>query len=173
MNADHRLQDKIRNALGPRTFHFYRRMFILGRHFLGITYDPDYAYVRGLKSNCTIVDIGANGGQSAIEFARLRPDANIISFEANPNNLTDLSLARRLIGPRYSYHHVALSDRSGEACLYVPMLGNTPVPGEGSLEPELLKDVQDRIGTITTVLKYPVSLRTLELVRFGARFCED
>lgn len=162
MDSGHRLQDKIGNALGPRAFHFLRRIFILGRHFFGITYDADYAYVRGLKSNCTIIDIGANGGQSAIEFARLRPDAKIISFEANQDNLKDLDLARRLIGPRYSYHHVALSDRSGEACLYVPIVGNTPVPGEASLEPELLEDVQDRIGKITTILKHPVSLRTLD-----------
>jgi hypothetical protein len=42
------------------------------------------------------------------------------------------------------------------------MVGNTPVPGEASLEAELLNDIQDRIGTITAVLERPVSLRTLD-----------
>lgn len=157
-------------TLGPRTFYFCRRMFILGRYYCGITYDADYAYVRHLKSGCTIIDIGANGGQSAFEFARLRSDANIISFEANPDNLKDLELARRLIGPRYSYHNVALSDRSGEAVLHVPIVGNTPVPGEASLEAGLLDEVQDRIGKITSILKRPVSLRTLDAFALAPDF---
>src|SRR5215475_11226448 len=97
----------------PRAFHVLRRVRLLARYYLGITYDPNYNYVRHLPAGCTILDIGANAGQSALEFARLRSDAKVVSFEANPDNLTDLDLVRRVLGQRYTYHHVALSDQCG------------------------------------------------------------
>lgn len=152
----------LRDVLGSRAFYILRRGHIIGRYYLGLTYDPDYAYVRKLKPNCTILDVGANGGQSALEFGRLRPDANIISFEANLDNLADLRIARWVLGDKYQYHHVALSDRTENARLYVPVVGNTPLPGEASLELELLDEVQDRIGKITKIIEHPVALRTLD-----------
>jgi FkbM family methyltransferase len=135
---------------------------LLARHYLGISYDPSYAYVRHLPADCTILDVGANAGQSAIEFARLRPDAKVISFEANPDNLADLAAVRRILGQRFVYHHVALSDRSGSGTLHVPVMGKTPVPGEASLQPELFSEVEERLGKISRVIHYPVALRTLD-----------
>ena len=47
--------------------------------------------------------------------------------------LKNLAVVRRVLGQRFTYHHVALSDRSGNGCLYVPVVGKKPVPGEASL----------------------------------------
>ena len=147
----------------PRAFHVLRRVRLLTRYYLGITYDPNYNYVRHLPAGCTILDVGANAGQSALEFARLRSDAKVVSFEANPDNLTDLDLVRRVLGQRYTYHHVALSDQCGSGRLYVPVVGNTPVPGEASLQPELF-------GEFSKVVDYPVPLRTLDSFELAPHF---
>jgi hypothetical protein len=85
-----------------------RRTYLLSRYYFSLTYEPDYLYVRHLSPGCTIVDIGANAGQSALEFARLRPDAHVVSFEANLDNLVDLAPVRRVLGQRFAYHRVAL-----------------------------------------------------------------
>jgi FkbM family methyltransferase len=147
----------------PRAFHMLRRVRLLTRYYLGITYDPNYAYVRHLPNGCTILDVGANAGQSALEFARLRPDANVVSFEANPDNLTDLALVRRVLGQQFAFHHVALSDQCGSGRLYVPIVGNTAVPGEASLQPELFAEFPN-------VVDYPVPLRTLDSYELAPHF---
>src|SRR5262249_36585506 len=146
------------------------RAYLLARYYFGLTYEPDYAYIDHLPPSCTIIDIGANAGQSALEFARLRPDARVVSFEANWDNLADLAVVRRVLGQRFAYHHVALSDRSGNGFLYVPVVGKTPVPGEASLEPGLFAEVEQRIGNISKVLHYPVSLRTLDYYGLAPHF---
>ena len=100
----------------------------------------------------------------------LRPDARIISFEANADNLPDLAFVQRILGARYSYHHIGLSDRNGSAVLKVPVIGRTPVPGESSLLEEFDSDIEDRIGTITKVVKHEVNLGTFDSFRLRPAF---
>jgi FkbM family methyltransferase len=166
----HVIRAKAQRGLSPRAFYLLRRAYLLARYYFGLTYDPDYAYVRHLPRGCTIIDIGANAGQSALEFARLRPDADIVSFEANRDNLADLAVVRRVLGQRFAFHHVALSDRSGNERLYVPVVGKTPVPGEASIEPGMLAEVERRVGKISKVLDYPVSLQTLDSYSLAPHF---
>ena len=118
--------------------------------------------MRRFDAGQVCLDIGANGGQSALEFGRLRPDARIASFEANPDNLTDLRIVNHILGRRHEFHHVALSDKAGSIVLHIPLVRNTPVPGEASLHPEVFDNVQDRLGPITGVLKHTVAARTLD-----------
>jgi FkbM family methyltransferase len=154
----------IQPVIGQTAFHLARRAYLRLQHHRGSVYDPDYLFVSSLASDCTLVDVGANGGQSALCFARLRADAQIISFEANPDNLHDLERTRSLVGDRFTYHPVALSDRNGCGILRVPVVGRTLVPGEASLSRSFLGDAatQDRIGRISRVVEHRVALRTMD-----------
>ena len=101
-------------------------MVVLLRYYGRVIYDRDLLFVRHLGPQPLLIDVGANAGQSALCMAMLRPDARIISFEANADNITDLAFVRRILGARYTYHHIGLSDRNGSAVLKVPVVGRTP-----------------------------------------------
>ena len=118
--------------------------------------------VRHLGPQPLLIDVGANAGQSALCMAMLRPDARIISFEANADNVKELGFIRRILGKRYAYHHVGLSDRNGSATLTVPVIGRHPVPGESSLLREFDSDIEERIGTISEVVTQEVILKTFD-----------
>ena len=65
------------------------------------------------------LDIGANHGQSILAIAIFKPDARIVSFEANP--LLAAKLTRRYEGnPKVTVIAKGLSDRPGSLPLYVP-----------------------------------------------------
>jgi FkbM family methyltransferase len=156
-----RLRHALAGAIGPATFYVARRMVVLFRYYGRIIYDHDLLFVRHLGPEPLLIDVGANAGQSALCMAMLRPDARIISFEANADNITDLAFVRRILGARYTYHHVGLSDRTGSAVLKVPVVGRTPVLGESSLE-EFDGSIEDRIGKITKLARQEVALETFD-----------
>ena len=160
-----RLRHALARALGPTAFYPARRMVVLFRYYGRIIYDRDLLFVRHLRPQPLLIDVGANAGQSALCMAMLRPDARIISFEANADNISDLAFVRRILGARYSYHHIGLSDRSGSALLRVPVVGRTPVSGESSFLKEFDSSIERRIGAITKIVEQEVNLETFELVR--------
>jgi FkbM family methyltransferase len=158
------IKSAIYRQLGAGAFRMARRGAMFGRYFSGMSYDLDYRYVRSLPPGCLIVDIGANAGQSALEFASLHPDARIVSFEPNPDSAADLSLVARVLGNRFAWHPYGLSEQEGEAVLRMPVVGRTPVPGEASLEGDVLADagLEERIGRLSRVIQYRVVLRTFD-----------
>jgi FkbM family methyltransferase len=162
-----RFRHALAHSLGPAAFYFVRRMVLLFRYYARVIYDRDLLYIRHLGPQPLLIDVGANAGQSALCMAMLRPDARIVSFEANAENITDLAFVRRILGARYTYHHVGLSDRDGSAVLKVPVVGGTPVPGESSFLEEFDGDIEDRIGTITEIAEQQVELETFD--SFGLR----
>jgi FkbM family methyltransferase len=100
------------------------------------------------------------------------PSATIVSFEANEKNISDLRLTQRILGERYSFHHVALSDVCGMGMLKIPISGRRPAPGESSLEAGAFDDptLVDRIGEVTRVDTQPVELKTLDAFNLPADF---
>jgi FkbM family methyltransferase len=156
-----RLRHALARALGPAAYHPFRRMVVLFRYYARVIYDRDLLFVRHLGPQPLLIDVGANAGQSALCMAMLRPDARIISFEANADNIADLAFVRRILGARYTYHHVGLSDRNGSAVLKVPVVGQTAVPGEASLE-EFDSSIEDRIGKISKIARQEVTLETFD-----------
>jgi len=111
--------------------------------------DPDFLAFRQLSvgDHGLILDIGANGGQSAIAFSFLFPHHRIVSFEPNPALWPDLDFIRRLIGDRFSYEKLALAEQPGSMKLFVPCVRNFPVTTRASLsrsaaeqQRDLLKD---------------------------------
>src|SRR5688572_25354592 len=66
----------------------------------------------------TILDVGANEGQSAMKFREAFPEARIFCFE--PASLQFGRLVQALSGDsRISCHHVALGDASGVAEIFI------------------------------------------------------
>jgi FkbM family methyltransferase len=136
-------------------------MAALFRYYGRVIYDRDLLFVRHLGPQPLLIDVGANAGQSALCMAMLRSDARIVSFEANADNIADLAFVRRILGARYSYHQVGLSDRNGSAVLKVPVVGRYPVPGESSFE-EFDSEIEDRIGKISKTARQEVTLQTFD-----------
>jgi FkbM family methyltransferase len=150
------LAEGLKRHLGPSLFYPARRAYVLWRYLAGVPYDRDLYFVRRLRPGCLLLDIGANAGQSALAMAALRPDARIVSFEANRHNIADLRLVARLLRGRHSFHHVALSDREDRGVLRMPLVGGTPMPALASLEPA------PQLGPVDRVEEQEVLLRTLD-----------
>lgn len=83
-----------------------------------------------------MVDIGANGGQSAIAFAFILPRHEIVSFEPNPALWPELDFVANVLGARFSYRRVGLGPEAGSMTLFVPHLGNLPITTRASLSRE-------------------------------------
>lgn len=108
---------------------FYR----VSRRILRKPHEPDFKILPLLDlGGGSIVDVGANHGQT-IESVRLfRPDAAITSFEANPHLAATLS-ARYERDASVTIRPVGLSDRSGTFTLYVPSYRGFVYDGLASL----------------------------------------
>src|SRR5690348_14013224 len=81
----------------------------------------------------TILDIGANRGQSAIQLANLKPECEVISFEPNPRCVVGLKLTQQLLpANKFRYYKVGLSDCADQLIYYEPCVNSLPVSAEGS-----------------------------------------
>jgi FkbM family methyltransferase len=110
--------------------HVQRRIYFFG------VYEPEtVSWFRGeLAAGMTVLDIGAHVGQySLIAAAQVGPAGRVHSFEPNPVSHARLSANVALNQYRnIALHRLAVSDRSGEATLYLPRHDNL---GEASLQP--------------------------------------
>jgi precorrin-6B methylase 2 len=65
---------------------------VAAKRALGRVQERDF-----LPRKATLVDVGANGGQSALAMSLVCPCATIVSFEANEKNISDLRLIQRIL----------------------------------------------------------------------------
>jgi len=87
------------------------------RRILGIrSFNSDEDQLRMIPSAATIFDAGANLGQSAKNYRRLYPQANIWSFEPAPDSFRELE---HCLPNKFTAMRVALSDSKGEAQLNI------------------------------------------------------
>src|SRR5580692_4658320 len=90
----------------PKLFYSLKKLDLLLHYALKIQHETEFvgltSFIRS-DSSPLIVDIGANIGQSGLDFARLYPSARIISFEPNKNLEVFLRKCRGLIGDRYQF----------------------------------------------------------------------
>lgn len=94
-----------------------------------------YGFTIGTKHIKTILDIGANLGQSIISFRILFPDATIHSYEANPILIEELiSLADKVPG-NIEINPYGLADKGGSFYLNIPYSN-----GEAFLEEASITD---------------------------------
>jgi FkbM family methyltransferase len=150
----------------PRLFYTAKKTELTLRYLLGPLFEPDFLAISRLvdrQRRLSIVDVGANIGQSAIDFGQLFRKARIHSFEANPSLESFLKLTGTLLGPRFHYDLVGLSDAPGTMDIYVPRRHDVHIYGEASLHPAQFDDAitRARIGEFT-LDHFPVRVSTLD-----------
>ncbi len=112
-----------------------RRAMLLGQWAIRKPDEADFAAFKEMRNEKgLVVDIGANGGQSAIAFSFLLPKFDILSFEPNPALWRDLEFVARIIGRRFSFRKIGLGPAADAMTLYVPQLGALPVTTRASLD---------------------------------------
>jgi FkbM family methyltransferase len=123
-----------RASKSPAVYSLARRMMLLGQYILRRPDEPDLrAFQSFRKHSGLVVDIGANGGQSAFAFAHLLPGYEIISFEPNPALWPELDFAARWLGPKFSYRKLGLGPAPAAMTLFVPCVGDLPITTRASL----------------------------------------
>ena len=81
----------------------------------------------------TIVDIGANQGQSAMSFRKLFPTARLVSFEPNPAHFKALQRLEKR-DELMTLHLVGLGSYARTAVLYVPEYRGKTMTGLASFD---------------------------------------
>lgn len=114
----HRIIRPLRNRF--RTWLKSRGWFVYSRSTLprGVRLDIDLARFRPLADFTTVVDIGANQGQTAARFLDCFPSARILSFEPVPATFRRLA-AEYGRHPRVTCENLAASAANGEVQMLV------------------------------------------------------
>ena len=91
-------------------------------------HDPDFLCFANWRGDPirTIVDVGANRGQSLASLLSVMPEATVHSFEANPLYADVLARIAQSLGSRCVVYPYGLGEQSGELTLFVPWSGNVP-----------------------------------------------
>lgn len=116
-------------------YNFLRRLMLIRMKVFRTLVENDFTVFSAAPPNQgLILDIGANGGQSAVAFSFLCPTHSIVSFEPNPTLAGELRFAAKLIGDRFSFFQVGLASDKGTRTLYVPKIGKLPIEARASLD---------------------------------------
>jgi FkbM family methyltransferase len=134
---------------------------LLGQFVLRRPDEPDLrAFQSFRKQSGLVVDIGANGGQSAFAFAHLLPGYQIISFEPNPALWPELDFAARWLGSKFSYRKLGLGPAPAVMTLFVPCVGDLPITTRASLSKE---DAAAHCATLEAETGRPASIAEIEV----------
>ncbi len=152
----------------PQVYALARRAMLLGQWAMRKPDEPDFAVFKALKSETgLVVDVGANGGQSAVAFSFLLPRFDIVSFEPNPALWRDLDFIARIIGRRFSYRKIGLGPAADRMTLFVPQIGKLPVTTRASLDRQAAEAHCERlVGEIGE--KPEINETTVEIVPFDS-----
>jgi len=96
-------------------------LYFHGRRLLRIPHENDFAAIGLIPSTSQgcFIDVGANHGQSIESILLFRPDAQIVSFEANPGLAQKLEKRYRN-RKNIRIHPYGLADAAGRFTLFVP-----------------------------------------------------
>lgn len=121
----------------PPLYLAARRWYGVGRYLARRPHDEDFRFFsRFTGVDGLFLDVGANSGTSAFSYRLFDRSSRILSLEANPMHGQDLRLARRVIGPDFSFRLEAAGAEAGEMTLFVPVYRGVPLTGEASLSRE-------------------------------------
>lgn len=115
--------------------------------------EPELTFLnRFIKSDSTVLDLGANYGHYTIEMARLCPGGKVYAFEPVPFTFRVLErVVDHFKMEHISLHHLAVSDAAGQVEMVLPLLPfgapNTGVAYIGNKEDGDSEKVQ--IQTVT------------------------
>ena len=126
----------------------------MAHRILKTQHEPEFTALTKLfrsDADLLIADIGANIGQSGLDFAALFPRARIVSFEANPELEPYLRFCQRLIGERFQFKMVGMSDSPRNLEIFVPKRGEVFIYGEAAVDAKIFEDAatRGRIGEFT------------------------
>jgi FkbM family methyltransferase len=96
---------------------------VQGEHAQGRIYEPEeLALIERHFQGGTVVDVGANVGNHSLWLATLERTQRVIAFEPNPQAFAILQYNVAINGLQHKVetHHLALSNRNGEARLRQP-----------------------------------------------------
>ena len=139
-----------RSIRSRRVYNLLRRTYLLWIKASRRPHETDFAFFRRLTTRrCGIfVDVGANGGQSAVSFSCFNKDFDIIAFEPNHVLEPELKFVRKILGPRFSYHLFGLGEEEGELDLHVPFVGLLPIDARASLNESNLTQFMDSVPSV-------------------------
>lgn len=139
------LRKRLRNE---RLYNGVRRSLLLWQYMLRRPDEPDFKAFRKLCSDDRglFIDVGANGGQSAVGFGTLFRHFRIESFEPNPALWGELDFVKTMLGHRFSYHRVGLGKERSTVVLHVPTFGNLPITTRASVCPSSAKRKLDALA---------------------------
>ncbi len=149
MNLVKRGQEVLRRIVGnERTYNRLRRVLLLYQFYFKAPHEPDYLILKCLRGRKKglFVDVGANGGQSAIAFASICPTFDIVSYEPNPSLWPELDFIKRVLGSRFSYHRTGLGKEAGRYRLHIPVQGRLPITTRASIDRELVDKQLDHFA---------------------------
>ena len=128
-------------------YNFLRRLMLINMKVFRTLVEDEFSVFSAAPPNHgLILDIGANGGQSAVAFSFLCPTHAIVSFEPNPTLAGELRFAAKLIGDRFSFHQVGLASEDCTATLYVPKIGKLPIEARASLDKDTATQEMKDLG---------------------------
>jgi len=127
-------------------------------------HEDDFRLLRFLvPMRGTIIDVGANGGQSAVGFHIFRPDLCVVSFEPNPALIGELRFVNRWIKRRnYRIVNCALGNSSGSVPLHIPILGGLPLDARASLGQYHIEDLVPGHSSIVGMEAVSVQVRRFD-----------
>jgi len=97
-------------------------------------HDADFnGFCLSKKRIKTILDVGANLGQSIVSLRILFPDADIHSFEANPTLIGELNKLSNQLPGNIKIHPYGLGDKPGSFYLNIPYAGDEVFLEEASI----------------------------------------
>ena len=120
-------------------------------------------YYRSIGKISTVIDVGANKGQSIDFFLKLNPDCLIYAVEPNPELFA--SLSKRYQGKQnIKLFNVGISDKAGEKIFFENVFDYTSSFEELNMDSAYLKKKANVLGVKKeNIVKksYPVLTRTL------------
>jgi FkbM family methyltransferase len=103
-----------------------------------VPHEEDFLFFRQLCGSnrlVTLLDCGANAGQSAISFLMSCPKGRVISYEPNLIYQPVLEGVRSLLGAeRFEFHMEGLSDEESDLNLYIPYVDGIPYMEEATID---------------------------------------
>jgi FkbM family methyltransferase len=130
-----------------------------------------HAYKLFRNKKCTVFDIGANFGSSALSLNVVQPTWEVISFEPNPALVPYLEDVAKIFAAQkrsFSFHNVGLGNSAGTLEFYIPRIENWNVVGEASFDRDHFDNpkVRQRLASYSRTGGWRLLRVRLPVVRF-------
>ena len=157
-----------RNVASVHLYGLMRSAMLAGQWLTRRPDEPDLLFLGRLprRDDELVLDIGANGGQSAIAISFIRPRARIVSFEPLPPLWAELGRVKRLLGRRFEFRRYGLGRMDGSFPLYVPVSGELPMTPRASVSREAAlancAELERTVGLPTRLEQVTVEIRNCD-----------